>query len=96
MPGETSSQPENFDLSLAPLVRQARRDLAKRLKVNVEEIEVVQARMVQWPDTSLGCPRPGMLYPQILQDGTFIQLQADGKLYNYHSGRGRPPFLCEQ
>ena len=31
---------------------------------------VVDARAVTWPDSSLGCPEPGMMYTQVLVDGT--------------------------
>jgi hypothetical protein len=73
----------------------ALKDLARRLAVDLETIKVVSAEAVQWPDAGLGCPRPGMAYIQVPQDGMRIVLAAGGREYNYHSGRGRPPFLCE-
>ncbi len=79
-----------------PLVRVAVDDLARRLGLGAAEIQVVEARAVVWPDRSFGCPRPGMLYPQVLQDGVLIRLQAQGREFAYHSGGGRPPFLCEK
>jgi hypothetical protein len=71
-------------------------DLAGRLKVPMEEIELVSVEEVVWPDTSLGCPQPGMVYLQVLQEGSWIQLIYDGQVYSYHSGGMRDLFLCEQ
>ena len=69
-------------------------DLAARLSVPADAITVVRVEEVDWPDGSLGCPQPGMRYKQMLVNGSFIQLSVDGRLYNYHSGGSRSPFLC--
>ena len=74
--------------------QQAIADLAARLSIAPEAIAVVRMVEVDWPDGSVGCPQPGMRYKQVLTNGTFIQLQVDDQLYNYHSGVGRPAFLC--
>ena len=79
-----------------PQVEQAVADLAERLEVEAGEIEVVEVEFVTWPDSSLGCPQPGMAYTQVPQDGMLIRLRAAGEGYDYHSGGGRDPFLCEQ
>jgi hypothetical protein len=77
------------------LVDLARTDLAQRLGIAAEEIEVLEARAVVWPDGSLGCPRPGLLYPQVQVEGARILLAVGKQKYAYHSGGGRAPFLCE-
>ena len=76
-----------------PLVTAAVDDLARRLRVDVAEVTVVDARAVTWGDSSLGCPQPGMMYPQVLVDGTLVILSAGGQRYEYHGGD--PLFLCE-
>lgn len=78
----------------SPTVQQAKEDLAQRLDIAVEAIEVVQVEEVTWRDGSLGCPQPGMAYTQALVNGTRIKLEANGQIYHYHSGGGAP-FLCE-
>lgn len=70
-------------------------DLATRLGETDAEIEVVSQEEVTWPDSSLGCPKPGMMYAQVLTPGLRIVLSAGGKRYEYHSGGQRPPFYCE-
>jgi hypothetical protein len=79
----------------ASLVDQAKADLAARLSIDVNSIEVVSAEAVEWADSSLGCPREGMAYLQVITPGTHILLRAGDQVYSYHSGRAGPPFLCE-
>jgi hypothetical protein len=76
------------------LVTDAVTDLARRLDISPDEVTIVEAVAVTWPDGSLGCPEPGMMYPQVLVDGTLVVLEAGGRRYEYHGGR--PLFLCEQ
>jgi len=79
-----------------PLLSVAIGDLAQRLNIDPAGISVIETRAVVWPDRSLGCPRPGMAYAQVPQDGALIRLRAGGREFDYHSGGGRPPFLCEK
>ena len=87
--------PAPADSGLQPFVQQAQEDLAKRLAVNINQIELIEARSVVWPDKSLGCPQPGMEYLQVQVDGLLIRLSVSGQLYEYHSGGNRSPFLCQ-
>ncbi|HSD83513.1 MAG TPA: hypothetical protein VLG46_06630, partial [Anaerolineae bacterium] len=80
---------------LQPLVDKAIADLAQRLSIDRKTIVVVNAQSVVWPDRSMGCPQPGMLYPQVLAEGFRIELHAGNRAYAYHGGQGRDPFLCE-
>jgi len=81
--------------TLQPLIDVAIADLAQRLAIDPAAISVAQAMTVVWPDRSLGCPRPGMQYPQVPHDGFLIRLQAQGRTFAYHGGGARPPFLCD-
>lgn len=76
------------------LVQQAKEDLAQRLSVQAEEIELQELKRVNWRDGSLGCPQPGMVYTQALVSGVCIRLRCGGKLYHYHSGGKGAPFFC--
>ncbi|MEP7194493.1 MAG: hypothetical protein ABI903_16730 [Actinomycetota bacterium] len=82
------------DPALQRLVQAAIDDLALRLDVPAATIAVAFARPVLWPDRSLGCPQPGMAYPQVSVDGAKIELSTGGAVYSYHSGGSRLPFLC--
>ncbi|MBO9374621.1 MAG: hypothetical protein J7459_14840 [Chloroflexus sp.] len=92
-----NAQPLNppFDGALKAQIDQAKQDLAQRLGVDVSTIEVVQVAAVTWPDGALGCPRPGMVYIQVLIDGLFVQLRVGDQLYNYHGDGQNPLFLCD-
>jgi hypothetical protein len=79
----------------AAVVQTAKQDLAKRLKVPERSIELVgPVEEVTWPDASLGCPEPGMLYAQVLTPGYRFKLQSGGKIFDYHAGGGAVK-LCE-
>ncbi|NJN16769.1 MAG: hypothetical protein HC822_11105 [Oscillochloris sp.] len=93
-PSDPQNTSPNVNPALAPLVDQARADLAARLSIAADQIETIEAQAVIWPDGSIGCPEPGVNYMQVLTEGAFISLRASGTIYNYHSGRGREPFYC--
>ncbi|MFC1696173.1 hypothetical protein ACFL1C_08650 [Pseudomonadota bacterium] len=90
---ETGPEPESAvksNLSAAAI-----RDLAGRLNVGETGITLVREVNVTWRDGSLGCPQKDRMYTQALVEGVLIILRVDGQDYEYHSGSGRPPFLCE-
>ena len=75
------------------LVATAVSDAAWRASVARDEVKVVAAERVTWPDGSLGCPQPGMMYTQALVPGYRIVLRAGGKDMHYHvGGKGGPTF----
>ncbi|MFQ5596208.1 MAG: hypothetical protein ACE5HA_18860 [Anaerolineae bacterium] len=92
----SSTTPQPANQASKKLVSQAMEDLAGRLSVHVDEIELVESKSVIWPDSSMGCPKPGMAYTQVQHDGLLLRLQVGDRVYEYHSGGSRPPFLCEQ
>lgn len=71
----------------------AKKDLAERLNIPEEEIKVENIISVEWPDSSLGYPEPGLEYEQEANPGYVIFLLAEGELYEYHSDYERiaPP-----
>ena len=77
------------------LLTQAQSDLAERLNVAPEKITIVEAESVMWPDSSLGCPQPGMMYAQVITPGYRFVLEHDNQQYDYHAGNG-VVVLCEQ
>ena len=63
-------------------------DLARLLGIAVDQIRVVSVEAVDWPDTSLGCPKPNMFYAEVITPGFEIILEANGQEYAYHTGGG--------
>lgn len=76
-------------------VEEAVADLASRLGVDPDDVEVVGAEAVTWDNGALGCPQPGEMYTQVQVAGHRIVLRAQDRTWPYHSGGNRGPFLCE-
>lgn len=84
----------NPDAVPPQLVEQARADLARRLGLPAGSFEVKRSSVVEWPDSSLGCPKPGFMYSQIVTPGFLIVLAANNQEYEYHTDANRV-VLCE-
>jgi hypothetical protein len=78
------------------LVDRAMNDLTQRKGIALEEIKLDYFAYVAWPNTSLGCPEPGMFYADMLVDGYQILLRVGLQVYSYHGATsGDGPALCE-
>jgi hypothetical protein len=66
----------------------AKKDLAARLAIPVDDVRVLESAETVWPDASLGMPEPGMMYAQMLTEGFRVVLGAGGEKYEYHFGGG--------
>ena len=80
---------------LQDLIDKAIADLAQRLSIPTDQIKFMEARGVVWPDASLGCPQPDMVYEQVPVEGLLIRLSIGREMYFYHTGSAAEPFLCE-
>ncbi len=75
------------------MIKAALEDAANRSTTPPADIKVISEEAVTWPDGSLGCPQPGMMYTQALVAGYRIVLQAGAQTLNYHAmSRGKPVF----
>jgi hypothetical protein len=59
------------------------------------EIVVLRDQAVTWPDGSLGCPEPGVMYTQALVPGYWVALDADGEMLDYRLGEGGAFVRCD-
>ena len=75
-------------------VHEARRDLSRQLGVDLESVEVLAVEAVEWPDSSLGCPSPGMMYAQVITPGYRILLEAGGRTFD-NDGDEKQALLCQ-
>lgn len=91
-PAETTPTGSEADRMVAA----AKAALAARLGLSEAEITVQSVEPVEWPDTSLGCPQPGMMYAQMITPGYRVLLEADGKTYEYHTDGVQNAVLCEE
>lgn len=70
-------------------------DLVERTGAERDAVEIRQAHSRVWSDGSLGCPKPGQIYPQVLTEGYRVVLEYNGKKYDYRATRRGFFFLCE-
>src|SRR5438477_4475897 len=68
-----------------PATEAALQDAAAHLGVGSAALRVDQVEPREWGDSSLGCPRPGQLYSQIVTPGFLILISGAGKQLEYHS-----------
>lgn len=78
----------------ARITEAAIHDLSRRLLIAKEDIEVIEARSVQWPDGAIGCPEEGQMYTQAIVPGWRVLLRANDRIYDYHAGSDGLIFLC--
>jgi len=96
--GKTIREPTLGALPADPLARKligrASSDLAKRLSVDVKDIQLLGVLPVVWPDASLGCPAPDQVYQLTRIPGYRIMLSAGGQVYFYHTDSKGTLILC--
>lgn len=86
-PGQAAATSQD----LATLARQT---LADHLGRPVSGVELVSLDAIDWPDSSLGCPRPDRSYLQVITPGHVAVLREGGATYEVHMA-GNRAFVCE-
>lgn len=76
-------------------IKTAKEELGKMIKINEDKIEVLEVEAVDWPNSSLGCPKKGGIYLQIIVPGYRIKLKALNKEYVFHAGLNRV-IICQK
>jgi hypothetical protein len=79
-----------------PSVDAALRDAAAHLNVDQSTLKVERVEERDWSDASLGCPRPGVLYAQVVTPGFLIVISGVGKQLEYHSDTRGRVVLCSE
>jgi hypothetical protein len=69
-------------------------DAARRAGVSESAVVVRGSEEIQFPDGSLGCPQPGMMYTQMVIPGYRVVVQAGGKTFDYRATRDGEPGIC--
>lgn len=91
----TPTLPVPEDAKLQNLIAKMEEDLANRLAISTDEISLVEMIEVEWSDSGLDCPQPGMDYLQVITPGYRIVLEAGGQSYEYHTNRDTYFVFCE-
>ena len=92
LPGSPSSPGGDQQAAVAAALS----DAAARLGTTPESLHVDRVEAHEWGDSSLGCPRPGVMYSQVVTPGFLMVISGGGKVLEYHSdARGRV-VLCQE
>jgi hypothetical protein len=79
-----------------PAVEAALRDASTHLGVPVTDLTVKSVEARTWSDASLGCPRQGVLYAQVLTPGYLVVISGAGKELEYHTDANGRVVLCQE
>ena len=98
--GVTDEARVTVDVSIAAvqwrMIELARKDLAERLAVPIEEIRIRSVEMVRWPDSCLGIPTAGQACALVITPGFRIGLQHDNTIFVYHTDTGTRVLLARK
>lgn len=76
-----AATPTAASADLAPIVAA----IAKDLGVSPDAVHVVSVDQETWPDRSLGCPKPGQMYAQVLTPGYRVVVEVNGTSSEFHT-----------
>ncbi len=78
------------------VVQTSIRDLSLHLDIPRDQVKVISVEKTTWPDASLGCPKPGVMYIQMVTPGFTVLLEANDNEYVYHTDRTGQVVLCPE
>jgi hypothetical protein len=76
-----AATPQAASPDMAPIVAA----IAKELGVSPDAVQIVSAEQKTWPDRSLGCPKPGQMYAQVLTPGYLVVVEVNGTRSEFHT-----------
>jgi hypothetical protein len=79
-----------------PIVQAVLADASAQLGVPVAELQVVSFESREWSDASLGCPKEGEFYAQVITPGYLIVVSGAGQQLEYHTDLQGNFVLCQQ
>jgi len=85
-PGDTIA-----DSTMAMIVA----DAATVAGVDPDAVKLVSVKPVTWPDGSLGCPKPGVMYTQSVVPGFRVIIRAGDRKLDYRVGRSGTAKRCD-
>lgn len=80
------------------LVNAAVQFVAQTLDIAPEMLYLESIEAVQWPDASLGCPQPDMVYAAVITPGYLVILSDGARTYAVHTDSRieGEKIICEQ
>jgi hypothetical protein len=86
-PAQSAAQDNGGDADAKAVLaeQRARLALARELKLEFDEVEIVSAEPQTWPDSSLGCPKPGEMAAQVITFGYAMIFKSPRGNYRVHA-----------
>ncbi len=88
---EAAAAAPELDSTTQALVDSVIAQVVAQFGVDAGSLELVSVEAVEWPDASLGCPEPDMMYAQVVTPGYRIVLDAQGQAIELHTDAQQPP-----
>jgi hypothetical protein len=85
LPSRMQTRPGWSARGLDTVIEKARSDLATRLHVEPESVQVLGLKKQQWPDSQLGCREPEKDFVDGSVRGYRITLSGNGRKFDYHT-----------
>lgn len=76
------------------VLERIRNDVAALAKVSPDSVRITSARVVDWPDGSLGCPAPDQVYTQMVVPGFHVLAAVGVRKFDYRVA-GNEYKLCD-
>ena len=94
MTSETDRSNQAPESSISAAEQAAKDIAADELTVEPNDVTVLEVQSREWPDASLGCPQPDMMYAQMLTSGYIATVEIDGETYDVHMDTNGNGFVC--
>jgi len=94
--GAAPIAPPAGQIQPSPALQQAIATAARETGVPESSVQALRAEQTEWPDASLGCPRPGVAYAQVITPGWRIVVRAAERIFVYHADMQGRLVLCDQ
>jgi hypothetical protein len=77
-----------------PALQTVLSDAAKRTGADARDVQIIRTERKEWPNSGLGCPRPGEMYAQIITPGWLIEVRSGDRVLEYHTDARDRFVLC--
>ncbi|MEN8098218.1 MAG: hypothetical protein ABFQ89_04020 [Chloroflexota bacterium] len=94
VPTNTPEEKTEIHTADDPVIAAARIELENKLGVSSSDFEATRTA-TEWPDSSLGCPQPGVVYLTVITPGYIVTFKSPDDIYKVHTDqKGMRVVLC--
>jgi hypothetical protein len=89
-----SRSPDNHE-NMQAAISIAKKQLAKQHDIDSSTLNVISSEPFTWPDSSLGCAKPGQMSSQVMTPGFVVTIESDKGTFVLHATTQRA-VMCDQ